>query len=197
MSELPQAPESYESKPPAARRRRPAFGRRPPGRGVALFAAAVVLFWGALAVLIGSGRASLRAEEDAPFELDAHPVAAAALAPRDLLPAPLADDRRTFGAATNDEATAAYTGERAQVQITVRRHASEAAARAAVQAAGRMVPEPKQARERVGARARDYYQYDGGSPGRSGFVYSSGVFTVAIDANRTPIREAYAKACPY
>lgn len=196
MSELPHASASSEPKPPAARRRA-GFSRRPPGLGVALFAAAVVLFWAVLALVIGSGRVSLRVEEEAPFGTDTHPIATTSLAPRDLLPAPLAGDRQTLGAATNDEATATYAGERDETRITVRRHGDEAAARAAVQAMGRTVPEPKQARERVGARARDYYQYDGGSPGRSGFVYSSGVFTVAIDASRTPAREAYAKACVY
>ena len=156
-----------------------------------------MLFWAILAALIGSGRVSLRAEEDAPFGLDMHPLAPASLTPRDLLPAPLMGDVQMLGTATNDEATATYKGERDEARITVRRYPDEATARAAVQATGRLVPDPKQARERVGARARDYYQYDGGSPGRSGFVYSSGVFTVAIDASRTPAREAYAKACPY
>lgn len=199
MSELPQAPEAYETPPPrpAPPRARARSESRPLRRGVVAFALLVVLFWGGLAVLIGTGRLSLGAEEDAPFGVDARPLAAAALAPRDLLPPPQGGDRQTLGPVTADEATATYAGERRETRVTVRRYADEAAARAAVRAAGQAVREPKQQRERVGVRARDFYQYDGGNPGRSGLIYSSGVFVMSLEANRTEPRETYARACPY
>lgn len=202
MSELPQAPNAFDPppRPDAFAPPRPVAPRRGGrlGRIVVVLAALAVLFWGTLAVLIGTGRVSLRADEPAPFGIDDHPLANTALAPRDLLPPALGTDQQMTGPATSTEATATYIGERAETRVTVRRYADEAAARAAVIAGGRAVPEPKQQRERVGGtRARDYYQYDGGNPGRSGFIYASGPFVVTIESTRAPTREAYAKACPY
>jgi len=156
-----------------------------------------ILFWIVVAVLIGTGRASVVAVDEAPFNLDKHPIAAVTLEPRSLLPPALNKDTQMLITATANEATAIYTGDRASANITVRRYADNAAARAAVLTIGRAVPDPKQHRERVGTAARDYYQYDGGTPGRSGLVYSSGQFVVLIDAVPATARNTYAEACPY
>ena len=161
--------------------------------GITLF----ILFWVAVAVLIGTGRASVVAVDEAPFNLDTHPIAAATLEPRSLLPPALNKDTRMLITATANEAMATYTGDRATANITVRRYADDAAARAAVLIIGQAVPDPKQHREHVGTAARDYYQYDGGNPGRSGLVYSSGSFVMLIDAVPATARNTYAEACPY
>ena len=148
-------------------------------------------------MLIGTGRANAVAVDEAPFNLDTHPIAAATLEPRSLLPPALNKDTRMLVTATASEATAIYSGDRATANITVRRYADDAAARAAVLTIGRAVPDPKQHRERMGTAARGYYQYDDGNPGRSGLVYSSGSFVVLIDAVPATDRNTYAEACPY
>ena len=118
----------------------------------------IVLFWTGIAVLVGTGKTSFVAVDEAPFNLDKHPVAAASLEPRALLPPALNKDTQTLVSATADEAVATYIGDRAEARITVRRYADENAARAAVVPIGQAVPDPKQQRQRTGTAARDYYQ---------------------------------------
>ena len=173
--------------------------RAPSRRGwiIAAFFTIFVLFWAGVAVLIGTGRASVVAVDEAPFNIDKHPVATAALDPRALLPHALNQDTQMIVTATANEATATYTGDRSTANITVRRYSDDTAARAAVLTIGQAVPDPKQQRNRVGTGARDYYQYDGGNPGRSGLVYSSGPFVIVIDAVPSTARNSYAEVCPY
>ncbi len=179
----------------------PALAPKPPkpglGRRVAIFAAVVVIFWVVVAVAIGTGRTSVVSPDEAPFNLDALHMATASQSPRDLLPAVQGTDTQRVTADTADRAAATYASDRATVDIAVQRYPTDAAARAAVLPLGQMVPDPKQHRERVTGTDRFYYQYDGGNPGKSGIIYTSGPFVVSITATRTSARDVYAAVMPF